>query len=150
MKLLPVDEARARMVGQAAAAADETVALGEARGRVLREAITAHRAQPPFPASAMDGWAVRAADTPGVLKIIGESAAGHPYEGMIGPGEVTRIFTGAPVPNGTDAIVIQEDATRAGDQLTVPGVAPGHYVRSAGVDFKAGDRLLSPGVRLDP
>lgn len=149
MKLLPVDEARARMVAQAMPTADETVALGEARGRVLRETITAHRAQPPFPASAMDGWAVRAADTPGVLNIIGESAAGHPYEGAVGPGEVTRIFTGAPVPDGADAIVIQEDATRAGDQLTAPGVTSGHHVRPAGVDFKAGDRLLSPGVRLD-
>ncbi|MFO1013042.1 MAG: gephyrin-like molybdotransferase Glp [Caulobacteraceae bacterium] len=150
MKLLSVEDARARMLGRAVATGDEVVALCGAHGRVLREDIVAHRPQPPFPASAMDGWAVRAADTPGVLKIIGESAAGHAFEGEVGPGEATRIFTGAPVPAGADAIVIQEDATRKGEAVTVPQVAAGHHVRPAGVDFKAGDRLLKAGARLDP
>jgi molybdopterin molybdotransferase len=112
--------------------------------------VGAVRDQPPFAASAMDGWAVRGADTPGPLRIVGESAAGHGFEGVMGPGEAVRIFTGAAMPTGADAIVIQEDATRDGDVVTVPEVAAQHYVRPAGGDFKAGETLLKRGVRLDP
>ena len=112
MKLLPVDEARSRMLAEIVRLPAETVPLVLAGGRVLAEDVAAVRDQPPFHASAMDGWAVRAADTPNALRIVGESAAGHGYEAAVGPGEAVRIFTGAAVPDGCDAIVIQEDAQR--------------------------------------
>jgi molybdopterin molybdotransferase len=150
MKLLAVDEARRRMLAEIAPLPAERVALSASIGRVLAEDVTAVRDQPPFAASAMDGWAVRAADTPGSLKIVGESAAGHGYEGQAGPGEAVRIFTGAALPAGCDAMVIQEDARRDGDAVTVPEVAAGHYIRPAGGDFQAGAVLLQRGVRIDP
>ena len=128
----------------------EAVSLAEAAGRFLAEPISARRDQPPFAASAMDGWAMRGADTPGALRIVGESAAGHGYQGSVGAGEAVRIFTGAALPDGCDAIVIQEDAQREGDSVRVPPVAAGHYVRPAGGDFKAGAALLARGQRIDP
>ncbi|WP_414695437.1 gephyrin-like molybdotransferase Glp [Phenylobacterium sp.] len=150
MKLLPVDEARARMLAEIAPLPAEIVPLSRAIGRVLAEEVRAVRDQPPFPASAMDGWAVRAADCPGRLRIVGESAAGHGYEGSVAAGEAVRIFTGAAIPRGCDAIVIQEDARREGEEVAAPQVKPGHHVRAAGGDFRAGDLLVSPGVRIDP
>ena len=150
MKLLSVDDARARMLAEIEPLAAESVPLADSIGRVLAEDVAAVRDQPPFPASAMDGWAVRAADTPGALRIVGESAAGHGYEGEVGAGEAVRIFTGAAVPKGCDAIVIQEDATRDGDTVTVPEVVPAHFVRPAGGDFAKGDLLLERGDRIDP
>ena len=150
MKLLTVDEARARMLAEIAALPAETVLLTQAIGRVLAEDVAAVRDQPPFAASAMDGWAVRGADTPGALKIVGESAAGHGYEGRVGAGEAVRIFTGAALPDGCDAIVIQEDAERDGETVRLPQVAADHYVRRAGGDFKAGAVLLTCGQRIDP
>jgi molybdopterin molybdotransferase len=150
MKLLAVQAARARMLAKVAPLATEAAPLDEALGRVLAADITAARDQPPFAASAMDGWAVRAADTPGALAIVGESAAGHGYERALDPGRAVRIFTGAPVPAGADAVVIQEDATREGDTVVVPKVRDPRHIRPAGLDFKAGERLLSAGVRLDP
>ncbi len=150
MKLLAVDDARARMLAEIAPLAAETVPLAQAIGRVLAEDVAAVRDQPPFPVSAMDGWAVRSADAPGALKIVGESAAGHGYEGAVGPGEAVRIFTGAAVPDGCDAVVIQEDAEREGDTVRVPAVAAGADVRAAGRDFKAGQALLQRGQRVDP
>jgi len=150
MKLLAVDEARARMLAEIAPLAAESVPLAKSIGRVLAEDVAAVRDQPPFPASAMDGWAVRGADTPGTLKIVGESAAGHGYESAVGAGETVRIFTGAAVPQGCDAIVIQEDATHDGDTVTVPQVAAGHFVRPAGGDFAKGDLLLKRGDLIDP
>src|SRR5215213_1777251 len=95
----------------------EAVPIAQSIGRVLAEDIAAVRDQPPFRASAMDGYAVRSADTPGRLRVIGESAAGHGYGGAVGPGETVRIFTGAAVPEGCDAIVIQEDAQRDADAV---------------------------------
>ncbi|HEX2801837.1 MAG TPA: molybdopterin molybdotransferase MoeA, partial [Phenylobacterium sp.] len=150
MKLVSVDDARARMLAEIAALPAETVPLGQSIGRVLAEDVTAIRDQPPFAASAMDGWAVRSADSPGTLRIVGESAAGHGYAGVVGPGEAVRIFTGAALPAGCDAMVIQEDARREGDTVTISAVAAGHYIRPAGGDFKAGAALLARGVRLDP
>ena len=150
MKLLPVDDARAAMLAEIAVMPAETVPLARSIGRVLAEEITAVRDQPPFAASAMDGWAMRGADTPGALRIVGESAAGHGYEGSVGAGEAVRIFTGAALPDGCDAIVIQEDAQREGNSVSVPRVAAGHYVRPAGGDFKAGAALLARGQRIDP
>jgi molybdopterin molybdotransferase len=150
MKLLSVDDVRARMLAEISTLPAETVALAQSIGRVLAEDVTAVRDQPPFAASAMDGWAVRGADTPGSLRIVGESAAGHGFEGVVGAGEAVRIFTGAAVPQGCDAIVIQEDATREGESVRVPQVAAHHYVRPAGGDFEAGAVLLDKGVRMDP
>jgi molybdopterin molybdotransferase len=150
MKLLSVDDARARMLGEISALPAEPVPLAQSVGRVLAEEVAAVRDQPPFAASAMDGWAVRGADTPGPLRIVGESAAGHGFEGQVGAGEAVRIFTGAAVPEGCDAIVIQEDAERDGETVRVPGVEPAHFVRPAGGDFKAGAVLLTRGQRVDP
>jgi len=150
MKLLTVEDARARMLAEIAALPAETVAIQGSIGRVLAQDVVAVRDQPPFAASAMDGWAVRSADTPGTLRIVGESAAGHGHEGVVGAGEAVRIFTGAAMPDGCDAIVIQEDATRDAETVTVPAVEARHYVRPAGGDFKAGAALLSRGTRIDP
>jgi molybdopterin molybdotransferase len=150
MKLLSVDEARARMLAEIAPLPSERVRLTESLGRVLAEDVRAVRDQPPFRASAMDGWAVRAADCPGALRIVGESAAGHGFEAALGPGEAVRIFTGAAVPQGADAVVIQEDASREGETVRVPAAEPGQNVRPAGGDFTAGATLVAKGVRIDP
>ena len=150
MKLLPVTDARARMLAEASVLPAETVSIVQSIGRVLAEDVTAVRDQPPFAASAMDGWAVRSADAPGALSIVGESAAGHGFSGTVNPGEAVRIFTGAAVPAGCDAVVIQEDATRDGETVAVPAVTAGHHVRPAGGDFKAGQALLATGQRIDP
>jgi len=150
VKLLAVEAARAAMLAEVEALPAEAVPLGQAIGRVLAEDVAAVRDQPPFAASAMDGWAVRAADTPGTLRIVGESAAGHGFAGLVAAGEAVRIFTGAALPDGCDAMVIQEDARRDGDTVTVPDVEAGHYIRPAGGDFKAGEALLRRGVRIDP
>jgi molybdopterin molybdotransferase len=150
LKLLAVDDARAAMLAEISLTAAETVVLARSIGRVLAEDIAAVRDQPPFAASAMDGWAVRWADCPGSLKIVGESAAGHGFAGVVGAGQAVRIFTGAAVPRGCDAIVIQEDAEHKGEIVRVPGVEANHFVRPAGGDFKAGAVLLQCGVRIDP
>lgn len=150
MRLLTVEDARARMLAAAHHLPAEAVAIDAALGRTLAEDLAAVRDQPPFAASAMDGWAVRAADAPGRLAIVGESAAGHGYAGAMGPGQAVRIFTGAAIPSGADAVVIQEDASREGDHVVVPAVTEPRNIRPTGVDFKAGDRLLAAGVRLDP
>jgi molybdopterin molybdotransferase len=150
VKLLAVDDARAAMLAEIVAMPAEAVPLSHSMGRVLAEDVAAVRDQPPFAASAMDGWAVRSGDTPGVLKIVGESAAGHGYEGQVSAGQAVRIFTGAAVPAGCDAIVIQEDAARDGESVWVPGVEAAHFIRLAGGDFKAGAALLQRGQRVDP
>lgn len=151
MKLLPVEEARGRILAQAVRLPAETVDLSAALGRVLAEPIVAARDQPPFAASAMDGWAVRLAEASAPLTVVGESAAGRAYGGTLKTGEAVRIFTGAPVPAGADTVVIQENARREGGSVvfeTLP--APGANIRPAGADFRAGDPLLAAGVRLDP
>jgi len=150
VKLLDVEAARAMILARAAPLDVEDVALAEAHGRVLAADVAASRDQPPFAASAMDGWAVRAADTPGRLAIMGESAAGRAFSGVVGQGQTVRIFTGAPMPSGSDAVVIQEDARREGDAVEVPAVTDPRHIRPAGLDFRAGERLLTAGVRLDP
>jgi molybdopterin molybdotransferase len=138
------------MLARAASLPIEEASLADALGRVLASDVVAGRDQPPFAASAMDGWAVRAADTPGRLKIAGESAAGRAFPHPLSAGQAVRIFTGAPVPAGADAVVIQEDARREGETVAVPAVTDPRHVRPAGLDFHAGDRLLAAGVRLDP
>jgi len=144
-----VAEARARMLAWIEPLAAETVPLAAALGRTLAEDIHALRDQPPYAGSAMDGWAMRAADTPGRLSIVGESAAGAPYEARLGAGEAVRIFTGAALPPGADTVVIQEEATREGEVVVAPGAAVGDSVRPAGCDFHGGEQLLTRGMRLD-
>ncbi len=150
--MISVEEARRRLLAPLAALAAEQVALSDAVGRVLAEDVAARRTQPPFAVSAMDGYAVRAADVarvPARLKVVGSVPAGQAYAGAVGRGEAVRIFTGAPVPSGADTIVIQEDTERDGDIVTVREAAPpGHYVRPAGLDFRAGDIGLRAGRLL--
>jgi molybdopterin molybdotransferase len=123
----------------------ETVALAAASGRTLAAPLMALRTQPPFPASAMDGYALRAADAtvPGAtLTVIGTAAAGHAFGGRIGPGEAVRIFTGAPVPEGASQVVIQEDVIASGARILLKdGLDAGLNIRPAGQDFRAGDTL---------
>jgi molybdopterin molybdotransferase len=153
LRNLSVEAARARMLADAAPLGVETVGLAQALGRVLAQAVDATRDQPPFAASAMDGWAVRRADltTDAVFQIAGESAAGRAHPRPVAQGQAVRIFTGAPVPAGADLVVIQEEATRDGDTVRfAAGDDPRSNIRPAGGDFRSGDRLLEAGVRLDP
>jgi molybdopterin molybdotransferase len=149
MKLLTVEDARSRMLAAVTTTGCESIGLAAALGRVLARDVRASRDQPPFAASAMDGWAVHSADCPGRLRIAGESAAGRAYAGRLAAGEAVRIFTGAPVPAGADAVVIQEDATADDAHVSVPAVSEPRHIRPAGQDFTAGTLLLAPGVRLD-
>jgi molybdopterin molybdotransferase len=154
MALLPVDEARERILASARPLASESVALSTARGRVLARSVLARRDQPPFAGSAMDGYAVRAADVvqvPVELVVIGVSAAGKTLRKSLKEGEAARIFTGAPLPAGADAVVIQENTTaKAGKVTILQSVAPGKNVRRAGLDFAAGETLLAAPARLRP
>jgi molybdopterin molybdotransferase len=141
------------MLDRATALAPEKVALADADGRVLAETVSAIRDQPPFDASAMDGWAVKRADVghPVGLTIVGESAAGGAYAETLQTGQAVRIFTGAPVPAGADLVVIQENAERVGDVVRMGPAGEGSAnIRPRGGDFRAGAVLLEPGVRLDP
>lgn len=150
--LLPVDEALTRILGAVSPLPGEPVALEHAFRRTLAEAVAARRTQPPFDVSAMDGYAVRSADlAPDVLlTIIGESPAGHAFRGKVGPGEAVRIFTGAPVPDGADTILIQENARPEGRTVRALQTEPtGRHIRRAGLDFAAGALLLAAGRRLD-
>jgi len=150
--MLSVAEALARVLALMRPVGVERVALAEAGGRVLAEPVVATRDQPPFAASAMDGYALRAADaTPGgVLRVIGEAPAGRAWVGRVGVGEAVRIFTGAPMPQGADAVLIQEDADRDGDALRVrEAPAAGAWVRPRGFDFAADAQIAAPR-RLSP
>ena len=156
VRVIPVAEARARILAAFAPLPAETVALPDTLGRVLAEPVVARLTQPPFAASSMDGWAVRTADIAGAeadkpvtLRRIGEAAAGHAFAGMVGPGEAVRIFTGAPLPAGADAVVMQEDTESDGDRVRIGRtVSTGRFVRPAGLDFSAGDELLPKGRRI--
>jgi molybdopterin molybdotransferase len=149
MALVPVDDAIRRIVAGVGAVAVESVALSDALGRTLAADVAAARTQPPFPASAMDGYAVRAADlaeVPRRLSVIGMAAAGRSFAGLVGPGEAVRIFTGAPLPAGADAVLIQENATADGKTVTAQfPVSRGQNIRAAGLDFLAGEVLLPAG-----
>jgi len=153
MALLPVDEAKSRILAGVKPLPAETVKLDQALGRVLARDLKATRDQPPFAASAMDGYAVRAADiatVPARLKVIGIAPAGHAFAGTVRAGEAVRIFTGGPVPRGADTIVIQESTETDGDLVVIKQApAPGHSVRGKGRDFRKGETLITTGTRLD-
>lgn len=151
--MLSVDEALTRILdGVTVLGQRETVGLDKAAGRVLAQSLSARLTQPPFDASAMDGYAVRKTCVdrlPATLKVIGEAAAGHGFAGTVEAGQAVRIFTGAPVPSGADAIVIQENAERDGDLLTVcEGTPDAAHIRPAGGDFRDGQELIAAGTRL--
>lgn len=150
--MISVEEALARITSAFKPLPAEMVSLGEALGRVLAEDVAARVTQPPTDVSAMDGYAVRAADVAEVpvrLRLAGRVPAGALYAGSLGPGEAVRIFTGAALPDGADAIVIQEDTEAEGEQVLVrESAAKGRYVRPAGLDFRAGEVGVSAGRLL--
>ncbi len=152
MALMPVADALAAVLDGAEALPEEMVALDAAYHRVLARDVAALRTQPPQAMSAMDGYAVRSADASRVaarLKVIGEVAAGRPFDTALRAGEAVRIFTGGVVPEGADAVVIQEDTVRDRDSIEVTEVAAaGRHIRPAGIDFREGDVLLRRGRRL--
>ncbi len=152
MALMPVADALAAILEGSQPMPEEMVALEAAHHRVLARDVAARRTQPPQAMSAMDGYAVRASDAAKVqarLKVIGEVAAGRPFDRAIGPGEAARIFTGGVMPDGADAVVIQEDTVVDGSSITITEAASvGRNVRPAGVDFSEGDVLLAAGTRL--
>jgi molybdopterin molybdotransferase len=151
---LSVEEALQRIIADVTPTPAELVPIAQAAGRILSEPLTARLTQPPFDASAMDGYAVRSADVeklPVRLKVIGQAAAGHPFEGHVGPGEAVRIFTGAPLPVGADAIVIQENTVALDGSVEVREGRPDpDHIRRRGFDFQQSDLLLNPGRRLGP
>jgi len=150
--MIPVAEALDAVLALAAPLPPEDVPLRAAAGRVLARDVAARRSQPPFPAAAMDGYAVPEAEpAPGAsYTVIGEAAAGHGWAGRIGSGEAVRIFTGAPVPQGGAHVVIQEDVIRAGERITLKSsLGDGPNIRPAGGDFREGDVLAAPR-RLGP
>ena len=153
--LLPVAEALARVLASAPVPLEaEEMPIAQARGRTLAADLAARRTQPPSDVSAMDGYALRAADIASVpveLTLVGESVAGRGFVGSVGPGQAVRILTGAPVPAGADTVLIQENTTRDGDRLTALQSDPvGRNIRRAGLDFAAGSVQLRAGRRLGP
>ncbi len=151
---LTVEDALARIVEDVAPSPAETVAIEAAHRRTLAAPLAALLTQPPFDASAMDGYAVRAADVatlPATLAVIGQAAAGHPFAGTLAAKQAVRIFTGAPLPAGADAVVIQENTRADGNMVTVhDGSVDAGHVRKRGFDFREGQVLLGPGRRLGP
>ncbi|MEH3123842.1 MAG: molybdopterin molybdotransferase MoeA [Sphingomonas phyllosphaerae] len=153
MTLLPVAVAQARVLALGRPVDTVEVPLDQALGRWATAPVIARRTQPSTDLSAMDGYALRFADLPGPFRVIGESAAGAPFSGTVGAGEAVRIFTGASMPPGADTVLVQEEAARDGDTLTLDGEGPAHpgrNVRRRGLDFAEGDVLVERGQRLTP
>ncbi len=148
--MIPVEEARARILAPLRPTQAEIVPLAACLGRVTASPILARLTQPPADVSSMDGYAVRASDT-GDLTVVGEAPAGHPWEGILEARQAVRLFTGSVVPAGANAVVIQENVTREGDTITLTrAVAHGANIRSAGQDFAKGDGLVPAGRRITP
>lgn len=145
--LLTVDQALAMVLDLAQPPCSEDVDIQDALGRVLLRDAVSSMTQPPFDSAAMDGYALRGADLPGPLRVVGEAAAGRPWDGELNTGEAIRIFTGAPVPASADRVVMQEDVSRDGDLVTVTGQSARTHIRPRGNDFAQGDRLAA-GRRL--
>jgi len=153
MTLLPVAAAQARLLALADPVSTETVPLARAAGRWAAEPVISLRTQPAADLSAMDGYAIRFAELSGPWRLVGESAAGGGLGRPLLPGEAARIFTGAPMPDGADAVLIQEEASVVDGALRLAGEGPGrvgHHVRRAGSDFAAGRSLIEAGERLTP
>ncbi|WP_324754452.1 gephyrin-like molybdotransferase Glp [Roseovarius sp. Pro17] len=145
--MITVDDALAQLFEMVSPLSAEVIPLRAASGRVLAQAVRAKRDQPPFAASAMDGYAVRGGEAaPGAqFEVVGEAAAGHRWNGRLDGGQALRIFTGAPMPEGADRVIIQEDISRTGSVITLSDtVNSGPHVRPAGADFKAGHTVRSP------
>src|SRR5438876_9300082 len=146
---MPVNDALAAILDGAQPLGEEIVALDTAYHRTLAHDVAARRTQPPQAMSAMDGYAVRAADAADLsarLKVIGEVSAGRPFERKVGVGEAVRIFTGGVIPDGADAVIIQEDTAASGDHITITEAAkPRRHIRPAGADFREGYVLLAKG-----
>jgi molybdopterin molybdotransferase len=154
MSLLAVSDVLAALANRALPVAEiEVLPIREAAGRILAHPAIAERTHPPFTASAMDGYAVRTCDAHAgaALRVVGESAAGRRFGGAFGAGDAVRIFTGAPVPEGADAILIQENAERSGNTVIV-NEAPfaGRFLRRAGLDFASGETVMAAGRRIAP
>ena len=150
--MIPVSEALDHLFALCREMPVDTVPLSKANGRVLIGTVAARRDQPPFAGSAMDGYAVQNADAkPGaILTVVGESAAGQAFGGSVAPGQAVRIFTGAPVPEGADRVIIQEDVTREGNAITLgENLDTGTHIRAAGIDFATGEAVSGP-KRLRP
>ncbi len=151
--LLPVDDAQARLLAPASPLPAQTLPVSEAAGRWLAADVIARRTQPASDLSAMDGYAIRFGERPGPWTVIGESAAGSDFVRPLAHGEAARIFTGAPVPEGADTVLVQEEAARDGDRLALDGAGPpgeGANIRRQGGDFAEGDIVLEAGQRLTP
>lgn len=150
--MLSVEAARERIVGAFRPLGGERVGLSAALGRVLAEDTAARVTQPPVAVSAMDGYAARAADVaqvPARLAVVGEAPAGGAFTGVVHSGEAVRVFTGGPLPEGADTVVIQENARADGTHIVVNEAAPaGNYIRRAGLDFSRGEVGLKAGRRL--
>ena len=149
---IPLPEAQARLLSQVEPLGAEEVAAADAIGRILAADLPARRTQPAADLSAMDGYAMRADDRAGPWRVIGRSAAGHPYAGTLAPGEAVRISTGALLPAGAGAVLLQEEAERDGDTLRLaPGGEPSpRHIRRTGFDFRTGDALLTSGTTIGP
>jgi molybdopterin molybdotransferase len=149
--MISIEEARARIIAALHPTHPEIVPLSEASGRVLAAPIRARLNQPPNDLSAMDGFALNAADAGKTLQIIGEAPAGHPFVGALRPGETIRLYTGSVLPDGADCVIIQENADIIGNQVRFrTGATPGQNIRRQGQDFTLDEDLLAPGMRLTP
>ena len=143
--MITVEDALSHLFALAKPLGTERIGLAQAAGRVLAEDAIAKRDQPPFAASAMDGYAVKGPVNGGeVYTVIGEAAAGSAFSGKVCPNQAIRIFTGAPVPEGADTVAIQEDITRDDNQIKVTGNHHGDNIRPAGGDFKSGQTIKAP------
>jgi molybdopterin molybdotransferase len=149
--MISVGEARDRILAAVCPTPSEIVALADAWNRVAAAPVIARLTQPPADVSAMDGYALRAADGSlgATLHVVGSAPAGHPFAGEVGPGQAVRLFTGSVVPGGADAILLQEDATASGTEVRVnEAVIAGRHIRRAGQDFAIGDAVVPAGRRL--
>jgi molybdenum cofactor synthesis domain-containing protein len=148
--VIPLDAAQHTILNAVAPLEPRVVPVADALGLVLAEAIVANEPVPPFANTGMDGYAVRADDTPGTLRVVGELPAGAAPTIPVGPGEAIRIMTGAPMPDGADSVVMVERTNTVGDEVTVEVAKPGEHVRRAGGDVEAGDIVFEPGVLVTP
>ena len=147
--LIDADEAAVLVLQHTPVLGVENVSISQCAGRVLAEDLVAEAPLPAFPSSAVDGFALRASDAGKTLRVVGESAAGRPFQGAIPPGSAARILTGGVLPEGADSVVMVEDVQLSGDTVTVPGpLKAGANFHKVGDDLKPGDRILAAGTQL--